>query len=405
MEPTILHADLDAFYASVEQLLNPRLRGMPMAVGGGVILAASYEARRYGVTAPMPLRDALRLCPHLEVVDGSFSRYLDFSEQVMAIIDDFTPVVEQISVDEAFLDVLGTVHLLGSPRQIGGEIRRRVRDEVGLPISIGIASTKFLAKIASARAKPDGMVRVDPRTELDFLHALPVEAMWGVGPVTAARLRRMGIGDIGQLAAVPESVLGNGLGSVAGSSLHALANNRDPRRVQRGRRAGSVGSQQALGRGLVECPDLESVVVGLADRVGRRLRRKGRSGSTVTVGVRLPGPRRLTRSHTLKWPTGSTRAIAAVATGLLERALEGQHGPVTLVSVTVSKLTTDSHIQMELGFDDGLVTSTGSLAADRSAALDSKIDLIREKYGTQAVNIGSREGGPSDDFRRLAERL
>lgn len=404
MEPTILHADLDAFYASVEQLLDPSLRGLPMAVGGGVILAASYEARRFGVTAPMPLRDALHLCPQLKVVEGSFSRYMDFSDQVMAIIDDFTPVVEQISVDEAFLDVLGTIHLLGSPRQIGTEIRRRVRDEVGLPISIGIASTKFLAKIASARAKPDGMVWVDPRTELDFLHALPVEAMWGVGPVTAARLRRLGIEDIGQLASVPESVLGGGLGSVAGSSLHALANNRDPRRVLRGRRAGSVGSQQALGRGLVGFSDLESVVVGLADRVGRRLRRKGRSGSTVTVGVRLPGPRRLTRSHTLRWPTGSTRAIAAIATHLLERALEDYGGPVTLVSVTVSKLTTDRHVQMELGFDDGLITSTGSLAADRSASLDSKVDLIRDKFGVQAISIGSRNGGPSEDFRRLAER-
>jgi DNA polymerase IV len=388
----------------VEQLLEPSLRGIPMAVGGGVILAASYEARRFGVRAPMPLRDALHLCPHLKVVEGSFSRYMDFSDQVMAIIDDFTPVVEQISVDEAFLDVLGTVHLLGSPRRIGQEVRRRVREEVGLPISIGIASTKFLAKIASARAKPDGMVLVDPQTELDFLHALPVEAMWGVGPVTAARLRRLGIEDIGQLASVPESVLGGGLGSVAGSSLHALANNRDPRRVQRGRRAGSVGSQQALGRGLAEFSELQSVVIGLADRVGRRLRRKGRSGSTITVGVRLPGPRRLTRSHSLKWPTGSTRAIAAIASYLLDRALEGYEGPVTLVSVTVSKLTTDRHIQMELGFDEGLVTSTGSLAADRSASLDSKVDLIRDRFGNQAISVGSRDGGPSDDFRRLAER-
>jgi DNA polymerase-4 len=203
---------------------------------------------------------------------------------------------------------------------------------------------------------------------------------------------------------VPESVLGGGLGSAAGSSLHALANNRDPRRVQRGRRAGSVGSQQALGRGLVAFSDLESVVVGLADRVGRRLRRKGRSGSTITVGVRLPGPRRLTRSHTLKWPTGSTRAIAAIATYLLERALDGYVGPVTLVSVTVSKLTTDRHIQMELGFDEGLITDAGSLAADRSASLDSKVDLIRDKFGNQAISIGSRKGGPSEDFRRLAER-
>jgi len=404
MEPTILHADLDAFYASVEQLLDPSLRGIPMAVGGGVILAASYEARRYGVRAPMPQRDALRLCPHLRIVEGSFSRYMDFSEQVMTIIDDFTPVVEQISVDEAFLDVLGTIHLLGSPRQIGREVRRRVREEVGLPISIGIASTKFLAKIASARAKPDGLVWVDPCSELEFLHALPVEAMWGVGPVTATRLRSMGIEDIGQLAAIPESVLGNGLGSVAGSSLHALAHNRDPRRVHRGRRAGSVGSQQALGRGLVEWTDLESVVFGLADRVGRRLRRKGRSGAAITVRVRLPGPRRLSRSHTLRWPTGSTQAIGVIALNLLERALQGESGPVTLVGVSVSKLTTDRFVQMELGFDDGDVSNAGSLAADRFERLDSKVDSIREKFGNNAVSIGSRDRGLSDDFRRLAEK-
>lgn len=404
MEPTILHADLDAFYASVEQLLDPTLRGVPIAVGGGVILAASYEARQFGVRAPMPGREARKLCPQLRIVDGNFSRYLEFSEQVMSIIDDFTPVVEQISVDEAFLDVLGTIHLLGSPREIGHEIRRRVREEVGLPISIGIASTKFLAKIASARAKPDGMVWVDPATELDFLHALPVEAMWGVGPVTAKRLRALGIEDIGQLAEVPESVLGRGLGSVAGSSLHALANNRDPRRVARGRRAGSVGSQQALGRGLSDFAELESVVVGLADRVGRRMRRKSRCGSTITVRARFPGPRLKTRSHTLRWPTGSTRAISLIAIELLRRAIEDEPGPVTLVGISVSKLTTTRYVQMELGFEDGDPASAGSIAADRFDALDAGIDEVRERFGNEAVRVGAGRRGISDDFRRLAEK-
>ena len=193
MEPTILHADLDAFYASVEQLLNPALRGKPVLVGGGVVVAASYEARAYGIRAPMSVREARKLCPHAITVEGHFDRYMDFSEQVMSVFDDATPIVEQISVDEAFLDVTGITHLLGRPSDIGREIRRRVRDEVGLPVSVGVASTKFLAKIASARAKPDGMVVVDRGTELTFLHPLPVEALWGVGKVTAARLHQLGI--------------------------------------------------------------------------------------------------------------------------------------------------------------------------------------------------------------------
>lgn len=405
MEPTILHADLDAFYASVEQLLDPSLRGVPIAVGGGVVLAASYEARRFGVRAPMPLREAQRLCPGLRVVEGTFSRYMEFSDQVMSILDDFTPVVEQISVDEAFLDVHGTVHLLGSPRTIGREIRRRVREEVGLPISIGIAGTKFLSKIASARAKPDGLVLVEPGGELDFLHALPVEAMWGVGPVTARRLRSMGIEVIGDLAAVPAAVLGRRLGSVSGGSLHALANNRDPRRVIGGHRAGSVGSQQALGLpGLTEMSDLESVIGGLADRVGRRLRRNGRSGSTITVRVRYPGPRSKTRSHTLRWPTRSTRAITVVATELLLRAVRDDPGPLTLVGVSVSNLRMNRFVQMELGLDDGEVENAGSIAADRHDMLDARIDSIREKFGNDAVRVGAGRRGISDEFRRLAEK-
>lgn len=376
-----------------------------MAVGGGVILAASYEARSFGVRAPMNIREARQLCPMLRVVDGHFSRYMDYSEKVMAIIDDFTPVVEQISVDEAFLDVRGTTHLLGEPSAIAREIRRRVRAEVGLPISIGIASTKFLAKIASARAKPDGMVLVPTDTELDFLHALPVEAMWGVGPVTSKRLRGMGIEDIGQLAAVPDSVLGKGLGSVVGRSLYALANNRDPRPVLRGRRAGSVGSQQALGRGLTELHEMETVVRGLADRVGRRLRHKDRSGSTITIRLRFPGPRRISRSHTLRWPTASTRAIGSIGAELLIRGLIDEAEPVTLIGISVSNLASNQYAQLELGFDEGDVTRPGSRAADQMASLDHEVDMIREKYGNAALKIGARgDSGTSDEFRRLAER-
>jgi DNA polymerase-4 len=405
MEPTILHADLDAFYASVEQLLDPALRGKPILVGGGIVVAASYEARAYGVRAPMSSRDALALCPHATVVDGHFDRYLDLSEQVMRILDDATPVVEQISVDEAFLDVSGTTHLLGPPSDIARMIRRRVRQEVGLPISIGISSTKFLAKIASARAKPDGLVVVDNGSELDFLHPLPVEALWGVGKVTAGRLHDLGIGTIGELSEVPSGALAPLLGPGAAGALRSLSWNLDPRPVQGGRRAGSVGSQQALGAGLVDRDEMAVVVLGLADRVGRRLRAKQRTGTTLTVRVRFPGPRSVTRSHTLIAPTGSTAALANLGAVLLNRALEDNRGErVTLIGLSVSKLTTDEHIQLELDLGEGDVLRAGNELALRRNSLEASVDEVRERFGRHLVRYGVGSGGMSDDFRRLAER-
>lgn len=405
MEPTILHADLDAFYASVEQLLDPSLRGKPVLVGGGIVVAASYEARRLGVRAPMSSRDALRLCPGAVVVNGHFDRYLDLSDQVMAILEDATPVVEQISVDEAFLDVSGTVHLLGEPSRIAREIRRRVRDEVGLPISIGIASTKFLSKIASARAKPDGLVVVHNGTELEFLHPLPVEALWGVGKVTSERLHRLGIRTVGELSDVPTNAIGRHLGEAAAGGLHSLAWNRDPRPVRGGRRAGSVGSQSALGPGLVDRGEMASIVLGLADRVGRRLRAKGRTGTTLTARVRFPGPRSVTRSHTLAAPTGSTAALSSLGMVLLGRALEDNPGePTTLIGLSVSNLTTDEHLQLELDLDDGDVLRAGSSAAARRDRLESRVDEVRERFGRGVLSYGMGAGGASDDFRRLAER-
>jgi DNA polymerase-4 len=405
MEPTILHADLDAFYASVEQLLDPALRGKPILVGGGIVVAASYEARAYGVRAPMSSRDALALCPHATVVEGHFDRYLDLSEQVMRILDDATPVVEQISVDEAFLDVSGTTHLLGPPSDIARMIRRRVRQEVGLPISIGISSTKILAKIASARAKPDGLVVVDNGSELDFLHPLPVEALWGVGKVTAGRLHDLGIGTIGELSEVPSGALAPLLGPGAAGALRSLSWNLDPRPVQGGRRAGSVGSQQALGAGLVDRDEMAVVVLGLADRVGRRLRAKQRTGTTLTVRVRFPGPRSVTRSHTLIAPTGSTAALANLGAVLLNRALEDNRGErVTLIGLSVSKLTTDEHIQLELDLGEGDVLRAGNELALRRNSLEASVDEVRERFGRHLVRYGVGSGGMSDDFRRLAER-
>jgi DNA polymerase-4 len=405
MEPTILHADLDAFYASVEQLLDPALRGRPVLVGGGIVLAASYEARAYGIRAPMPARDARRLCPEAVVVDGHFERYLDFSAQVMSILEDASPVIEQISIDEAFLDVRGSTHILGKPSSIARRIRARVADEIGLPISVGVASTKFLAKIASARAKPNGLVVVPIGIELEFLHPLPVEAMWGVGRVTAAHLHRFGICTIGDLAAVPAGALGASLGTGASGALHSLAWNRDPRRVRGGRRAGSVGSQQALGRGLTDPDDLAVVVLGLADRIGRRVRKKERAGSTLTLRVRFPGPRLVSRSHTLPSPTASTAALAELGGVLLRRAIAGEEEPVTLVGMSLSNLTTDDFLQLELEVDPGDVLRAGSGIDLKRRALDASVDVIRERFGRGLLKLGSApdRGVTPEEFRRLAE--
>jgi DNA polymerase IV len=368
-------------------------------------VAASYEARAFGVRAPMSAREARELCPGAIVVEGHFDRYFELSEQVMAIFEDATPVVEQISVDEAFLDVSSTTHILGAPSQIGRRLRERVRQEVGLPLSVGIAATKFLSKIASARAKPDGMVVVGLGEELDFLHPLPVEALWGVGRVTSARLHRFGIETIGELAAASPGALSHFLGSAVSSALGALAWNRDPRPVRGGRKAGSVGSQQALGRGLTDPEEMDVVVLDLADRVGRRLRAKGRSGSTLTVRVRFPGPRLVTRSHTLPTPTGSTAALTELGNGLLRRALEVSNGdPVTLLGLSVSSLTTATHLQLELDLDGGSILRAGSAADLRRRSLDEMVDAVREKYGRQLVHLGESGRRDDDAFRRLAER-
>ena len=405
MEPTILHADLDAFYASVEQMLDPTLRGRPVLVGGGIVVAASYEARAFGVRAPMTTRAALFLCPNATVVSGHFDRYLDLSDRVMEILGDATPIVEQISVDEAFLDVAGTTHLLGSPSNIARTIRRRVRAELGLPISIGLASTKFLAKVASARAKPDGLVVVAPGSELDFLHPLPVEALWGVGRVTAARLHRLGITTVGELAEIPSPALRSLLGGAAAGALGSLAWNRDPRPVRGGRRAGSVGSQQALGEGLTDREEMAVVVLGLADRVGRRLRAKGRAGSTLTVRVRLPGPRLITRSHTLSSPTASTAALSRLGMDLLDRGrADHRDQPVTLIGLSVSNLADDDFLQLELDLGEGDLFRPGNVLAQRHRRLESSIDEVRERFGRQLLRYGMGAGGASDEFRRLAER-
>src|SRR5947209_3349017 len=296
---TILHADLDSFYASVEQCDAPHLLGRPVIVGGGVVLAASYEAKAYGVRAAMGGGEARLLCPYAVVVEPRMSAYSEASKAVFAVFEDTTPLVEGLSIDEAFLDVGGLRRVSGSPTEIAGRLRQQVRERVGLPITVGVARTKFLAKVASAVAKPDGLLVVEPGGELDFLHPLPVERLWGVGRVTAAKLHERGLDIVGEVARLPEATLVSMLGRASGRHLHALAHNRDPRPVQVGRRRGSIGSQRALGRSPPSPDAPDAGVVGLVDRVTRRMRAAGRVGRTVTLRLRFDDFSRAPRSHTV----------------------------------------------------------------------------------------------------------
>ncbi len=370
---TILHADLDAFFAAVEQRDDPRLRGKPVIVGGGVVLAASYEAKAYGIRTAMGERQARRLCPHAVVVKARFNAYVEASKAVFEVFDDTTPRVEGISIDEAFLDVSGMERAFGTPLEIAQRLRREVRERVGLPITVGIARTKFLAKVASAVAKPDGLLVVPPDRELAFLHPLPVERLWGVGPVTAAKLRSRGIEKVRQVALLPEPLLVAMLGRAAGRHLHALAHNLDPRPVRTGRRRGSIGSQRAgRRRGL---DDVDADVVALVDRVTRRMRKAGRVGRTVVLRLRFDDFTRATRSHTLAQPTAHTETVLAVARGLLAAAtpLIEQRG-LTLVGVAVANLENDDALQLPLPFHprDELF-------------LDEAVDDVRDRYGSKAV--------------------
>lgn len=408
---TILHADLDAFYASVEQLLNPCLRGKPIAVGGGVVLAASYEAKAFGVRGGMPGRRARELCPQLIFVGGNFKEYQRLGDAAIAILGDYTPLVERISIDEAFADVAGCTHLFGPPAQIATTIRRRVRTELGLPISVGVARTKHLAKIASQVAKPDGMVLVDPKTELEFLHDLPVELMWGVGPVTKAKLTERGILTIGQLANTPGRSIERLLGTAVGEKLSALAWNRDPRAIRTQHRARSAGAQSALGRK----PAVESVfkpaLLHLADRVASRLRAKSLAGNTVTVRVRFADMRAITRSVTLGAPISATVMLAEIAEELVRVALADHPGEriITLLAVSVSHLRKQPDIQLDLPL--GLPDEKRRPGARKGIArwiADRAIDTIRDRFGRDAVGYAATAlDGPRsvpDGFRELAEK-
>src|SRR5215467_759357 len=408
---TILHADLDAFYASVEQLLDPSLRGKPIAVGGGVVLAASYEAKAFGVASGMSGFRARELCQQLVFVGGHFDEYQRLGDAVIAVLNDFTPAVERISIDEAFADVAGCTHLFGSPADIAGAIRRRVRDELGLPISVGVARTKHLAKIASQVAKPDGLVVVDPAAELAFLHDLPVELMWGVGPITQGRLADIGVRTIGQLAKMPGWSLERIVGRAAREKLTALAWNRDPREIRTHHRAQSAGAQSALGKKPAQERVFQPALRHLADRVASRLRAKSRPGRTVTVRVRFADLHSVTRSVTLDAPISATATLAEIAEDLVRTALadHSKEKTISLLAISVSHLEKHWKVQLELplGLEDekrrpGTKRGMARWTADRA------IDVIRDRFGWDAVGYGSVVLGPSrsvpDEFRELAEK-
>ena len=386
---TILHADLDAFYASVELTRRPHLRGRPLVVGGGVVLAATYEARRFGIRSAMPLGEARRRCAGLVVVPGEFAHYAEASQRVFEVFRRFTPVVEPLSIDEAFLETAGVVRLFGPPVEIARRLRRTVREETGLPLSIGIARTKFLAKVAGRRAKPDGVLAVAPDEELAFLHPLPVEALWGVGPATERRLARFGIATVGELAALPPQVVEDLVGPALGMHLRALAWNRDPRPVRMGRHAGSVGAQSTFGRDVRDPGRIRQALLSVAERVGGRLRRKGLAGRRVTVRVRFADFVTVSHAVTLDAATASTSIVYRIADELVTQVTDrrSRGRGLRLLGVSVALLEAAPPLQLELaltGLGDPR-RRAGSELGRRWAAAEAAADLVGERFGRGAI--------------------
>ena len=377
----ILHADLDSFYASVEQRDDPGLRGRPVIVGGGVVLAASYEAKAYGVRTAMGGAQARRLCPQAVVVPPRMAAYSQASDAVFEVFRDTSPLVEAISVDEAFIDVGGLRRISGTPVEIAARLRSDVRSRVGLPITVGIARTKFLAKVASQEAKPDGLLLVPPGRELAFLHPLPVRRLWGVGAVTADKLRAHGIDTVADVAELSESMLASLVGGGMGGRLYALSHNVDARRVTTGVRRRSVGAQRALGRAgnTMSAAEIDAVVIGLIDRIASRMRAAGRTGRTVTLRLRFNDFGRATRSHTLPWATCSTHALLGTARRLVAAAapLIAERG-LTLVGFAVSEIDRDGAEQLMLPFT----------TRAEPAAVDAAVDQVRRRYGRSALTRG-----------------
>ena len=394
MRASILHADLDSFYASVEQRDEPGLRGRPVVVGGGVVLAASYEAKAYGVRTAMGGHLARRLCPHAVVVRPRMRAYSDASKAVFDIFRTTSPFVEGMSIDEAFLDVGGLRRLVGPARVVAEQLRARVRVEAGLPITIGVARTKFLAKVASGVAKPDGLLVVDPDRERDFLHPLPVTRLWGVGTVTAAKLNRLGIEVVADVARLEEANLVCILGGAAGRHLHALSQLRDPRPVDVARRRRSVGAQRALGRSRTTRDDVEVIVLGLVHRVMGRLRSGGRAARTVTLRARFDDMERISRAASLPQATQSTAEVLAALRRLVRTTWPVlEERGVTLVGISLSNLEPADSLQLTLPFE----------RRDRSA-LDRTVDAIRDRFGSSAVGaVSMLRHGPGLEMPMLPD--
>jgi DNA polymerase IV len=385
-EGTILHADADSFYASVEQRDDPSLRGRPVIVGGGVVLAASYEAKAFGVRTPMGETQARRLCPQAIVVRPRMEAYSEASEGMFKVFRDTTPLVEGLSIDEAFLEVGGLRRIAGTPSEIAGRLRREIRERVGIPVTVGVARTKFLAKVASGVAKPDGLLVVPIGGELTFLHALPIERLWGVGPVTSRKLRARSITTVADVAGLGEPALVGILGRAAGRHLHALAHNRDTRRIEVGRRRRSIGTQRALGRRTRSPDTLDTDLIALVDRLARRLRKAHRVCRTVTLRLRFDDLSRATRSHTLPEAMANTLALLTAGRVLLVDAMPMiERRGITLIGITFGNLFGDDAVQMALPFDRA-----------SSTAIDTALDDVRDRFGSRSVTrgvlLGRREG-------------
>jgi DNA polymerase IV len=396
---SILHVDMDAFFVSVELLRRPELRGRPVVVGGtgarGVVAAASYEARAFGVHSAMPSVRARRLCPDLVFLPGDHAHYGDVSRRIMAIFSSVTPLVEPLSLDEAFLDVTGTRRLHGPAPALAGRIRDEVAEREGLTCSVGVAPNKFLAKLASEAAKPRaasggptagaGVVVVEPGAELAFLHPLPVTALWGVGPATLAKLERFGVRTVGDLAALPPEALTGALGQASGLHLHELSWARDDRPVVPDQEPRSISHEETFASDRHRVEDLRGDLVRMADAVAARLRRHGYRGRTVQLKVRYGDFTTVTRSHTLAVATDRGTELVDRAWEMLE-ALPVERG-VRLLGVGVANLTREAPV-VQLSLDDG------GGAADGWDAANDAVDAIRSRFGAGVIGPGRLVGSP-----------
>jgi DNA polymerase-4 len=416
---SILHVDLDAFYASVEQREDPSLVGRPVIVGGlggrGVVAAASYEARAYGVYSATPMGRARRACPNGVFLAPRFDLYRDVSTDVMRILRSYTPLVEPISLDEAFLDVAGVRRIHGSGPDIARAIRARVKAETRLAISVGVATTKLLAKLSSDLAKPDGLLVVEPGTELGVLHPLPVRRLWGVGPATERRLATLGVETVGDLAAIPEDTLVRTLGNASGHHLHALAWNRDERPVVPDQDVKSIGHEQTFPTDLHDHAALEHQLVGLADGVASRLRAAHAAARTVQLKVRFGDFTTITRSRTLAQPTDLAADVGRVARELLG-SLEVGRG-VRLLGISAQQLVRQEPARPsgtepaprsgaegqgtlfadpDDDPDEPGATAAGPAEERRQAALERSVDAVRARFGPGAVGSGRANSLPRE---------